>query len=261
MIESIEDEGIVVAIEESWWELLQYLSSTPWGRKYEDKQVKMVYTKPFDGVVTANLDENNIDSKIQEITDWFSKYTEKIYWWLTPNMKPTSLSKHLQANGFQLIRPVSAMAINLKELDKTPKIEGLKIKKVTNPELMPIWSEVFLVGHGLGYMLEDGSEMFDAIGVGKKAIKYLGYYNGEPVSSSQIYFGDKVARLNFVSTMPRARGKGIGSAISLAALNEAKDHSYSVAVLYATDMGYPIYKRLGFQDICKIQSYTKELTP
>ena len=108
MIESIEDKEIVAAIEESWWELLQYLSSTPWGRKYEDKQVKMVYTKPFDGVVTANLNENNIDSKITEITDWFSKYTKKIYWWLTPNMKPVSLSEYLIANGFQLIRPVRA---------------------------------------------------------------------------------------------------------------------------------------------------------
>jgi GNAT superfamily N-acetyltransferase len=260
MVDSIEDKRIVAAIEESWWELLQYLSSTPWGRKYEDSQVKMAYTKPFDGVVTANLNEKNIDSKISEITNWFSQYTKKIYWWLTPNMKPASLSEHLKANGFQHMRSVSAMAMNLKELDKTPSIEGLEIKKITNPQLMPIWSEVFLVGHGLGYMLDDGSEMFDAIGLGKNAIKYLGYYNEEPVSSSQIYFGDKVARLNFVSTMPHARGKGIGSAISLAALNEAKIHGYKVAVLYATDMGYPIYDRFGFKDIFKIRSFTKELT-
>jgi GNAT superfamily N-acetyltransferase len=261
MIESIEDERLITAIEESWWEQLQYLSSTPWGKLYEDQQIKIAYTKPFDGVVTANLKENNVNSKISEITEWFSQYTKKFYWWLTPSMKPSTLSKHLIANGFQEMPPVSAMAKNLNTLDKTPSIEKLVIKKVTDPKILPIWSEVFLVGHGLGYMLDDGSKMFNAIGVGKNALKYLGYYNDEPVSSSQIYFGDEVARLNYVSTMPGARGKGIGSAISLVALNEAKERGYKVAVLYATDMGYPIYKRFGFQDICKIKMYSKELTP
>jgi GNAT superfamily N-acetyltransferase len=143
------------------------------------------------------------------------------------------------------------MAANLKELEDVSIPDELEIRKVVDEATLPVWSRVFLVGHGLERLLESGSRTFQAVGVkdGQPAAKYLGIYNGVPVASSQVFYGRRVARLNFVSTMPEARGKGIGSAISRASLLSARDLGYKVAVLTATDMGYPIYRRLGFEEI------------
>ena len=261
MIENIEDEGIVAAIEESWWEILQYLASTPWGKTHETRHIKMVFSNlPLDGVAITNLTKENVDQSIIEATQWFSNLTNRFHWLISSISTPKELSKYLENHGFQKGESTRAMAINLKELDQTPSIIGLEINEVDNPDTIPVWSKTFIIGHGLEAIQEEASKVFNTVGLGGSAIKYLGLYRSEPVSTSQIFLGREVARLNFVATLPSARRKGMGTAISLAALNKAKEHGYKVAVLYGTEMGYPIYKRLGFKDICTIEIYRKEIT-
>jgi predicted acetyltransferase len=58
--------------------------------------------------------------------------------------------------------------------------------------------------------------------------------------------------------MPEARGKGVGTAISWFSLLSARNRGYKVAVLTSTDMGYPIYRKLGFEDICNFDYYQHE---
>ena len=59
----------------------------------------------------------------------------------------------------------------------------------------------------------------------------------------------------FVCTVERARRRGIGAGITLAALREARDLGYSVGVLGSSEMGYPVYRRLGFEEYCRIGLY------
>jgi hypothetical protein len=44
-------------------------------------------------------------------------------------------------------------------------------------------------------------------------------------------------------------------AMSLAPLLEAREMGYRVGVLEASDMGYPICRRLGFREYCKSRIY------
>jgi GNAT superfamily N-acetyltransferase len=51
-----------------------------------------------------------------------------------------------------------------------------------------------------------------------------------------------------VATVPAARGLGIGAAITLQPLLEARDQDgYKYAVLFSTEMGVPVYQRIGFR--------------
>jgi GNAT superfamily N-acetyltransferase len=59
----------------------------------------------------------------------------------------------------------------------------------------------------------------------------------------------------FVCTVEPARRRGIGTAITLAALREAWDLGYTVGVLGSSEMGYPVYRRLGFVEYCRIGLY------
>lgn len=52
--------------------------------------------------------------------------------------------------------------------------------------------------------------------------------------------------------MPEHRRQGLGSIITAAPLAEARRRGYRVAVLHATEMGYPVYQRLGFEDGCAV---------
>jgi ribosomal protein S18 acetylase RimI-like enzyme len=48
--------------------------------------------------------------------------------------------------------------------------------------------------------------------------------------------------------MPKAQGKGIGAAISLKPLLDARAEGYRYAVLFSTEMGFGVYERIGFRD-------------
>jgi len=67
-----------------------------------------------------------------------------------------------------------------------------------------------------------------------------------------------VAGIFAVSTLPEARGRGIGTALTVAPLVDAREAGYRVGTLQASDMGYPIYRKLGFQDVCQYNLYIWE---
>jgi GNAT superfamily N-acetyltransferase len=78
---------------------------------------------------------------------------------------------------------------------------------------------------------------------------YVGWLNGKPVASNLLFNGAGVAAVFGVATVPEARGQGIGAAITLIAYQDAHQAGYQHGVLFATDLGAPVYRRLGFQDV------------
>jgi ribosomal protein S18 acetylase RimI-like enzyme len=77
---------------------------------------------------------------------------------------------------------------------------------------------------------------------------YVAYLDGQPVATNLIYCGGGVAGVFAIATVEWARGRGIGSAITLKPLLDARDRGYRYAVLFSSEMGVPVYKRIGFRD-------------
>jgi ribosomal protein S18 acetylase RimI-like enzyme len=64
-----------------------------------------------------------------------------------------------------------------------------------------------------------------------------------------------VAGIYSVATLPDWRGRGLGAAVSLAPLLDARREGYKVGVLQSSEMGYKVYQRLGFREVCRISHY------
>ena len=64
-----------------------------------------------------------------------------------------------------------------------------------------------------------------------------------------------MAGIYCVSTAKPARRRGIGAAVTLAALLEARDLGHTIGVLTSSEMGYPVYRGLGFVEYCRIGLY------
>lgn len=75
---------------------------------------------------------------------------------------------------------------------------------------------------------------------------YLARLVGAPVAVSQLFLGAGVAGIYCVGTLPQARRQGIGAAVTHAALVDARALGYNLAVLGASELGEPVYRRLGF---------------
>ncbi|HEX4992439.1 MAG TPA: GNAT family N-acetyltransferase [Rubrobacteraceae bacterium] len=124
--------------------------------------------------------------------------------------------------------------------------EDFEIERVTDEEGLSAWEDA--LGRGFGEGPREAvwvAEMYRRMGLGDDVPwrHYLGRLGGEPVATSTLFLGAGVAGIYFVSTVEEARRRGIGAATTLAPLREARE------------MGYPVYRRLGFEEYCRIGLY------
>lgn len=84
---------------------------------------------------------------------------------------------------------------------------------------------------------------------------YIGYYQDQPCATSMIILRDNLCDIHWVGTLPTFRNKGVGLAVTLQPLMQLKT-TVENAILYASEMGKPIYEKMGFKEICKVNVYT-----
>mmetsp|Transcript_7873 Transcript_7873/g.9761 ORF Transcript_7873/g.9761 Transcript_7873/m.9761 type:complete len:268 (-) Transcript_7873:22-825(-) len=87
---------------------------------------------------------------------------------------------------------------------------------------------------------------------------WVGYLDGAPVSCCSGFAAGGVYGLWDIITLPDARRKGLGSSMTLTALQYASNKlGYKLAVLTATDSGVPLYKALHFATVKAFWVYNK----
>ena len=135
----------------------------------------------------------------------------------------------------------------------------MRIVPVDDEGTLKQWIHVAGMGFGISEKFEKVWYDFfvDAI-FDSRFQTYLALSDGKPVGTSQLFLSEGVAGIYNVSCIPEARGQGIGSAITLAPLLKARQMGYRIGVLQASQKGYNVYRRLGFQDFGHLSLYLWE---
>lgn len=81
--------------------------------------------------------------------------------------------------------------------------------------------------------------------------------NGEVVSSASVvtYGRSTLAWIGMVLTLPEHRGKGHASKVMQAAIDQALTSGVECIKLDATELGAPVYRKLGFRDECVVERW------
>ena len=74
--------------------------------------------------------------------------------------------------------------------------------------------------------------------------------NGSPVATASLFCGAGVAAIANVGTAADLRGRGYGRIVSAHPLTLARDAGYRIGTLWASRVGVPMYRRLGFRPYC-----------
>ncbi|KAL9650982.1 hypothetical protein ABK040_015085 [Willaertia magna] len=77
--------------------------------------------------------------------------------------------------------------------------------------------------------------------------------NWKEISGGGILFGKEVAGIYYIATREEGRRKGYGSIVMIALMELAKKRGYKKMTLTATQMGRPLYEKLGFKSACDVQ--------
>lgn len=80
--------------------------------------------------------------------------------------------------------------------------------------------------------------------------------DGRPVGTSIVIRTGEVAGVYGVGTVPEARGRGVGTAASWAAVAAGRAWGCDTIVLQATEMGLPIYERMGFRTVVRYITFS-----
>lgn len=210
----------------------------------------------FNGMLSTLNPTADASQIIHETVDYFQAHdVANFTWWLAPQLEPTGWSQHLLAHGFQYNNSTPGMAIDLAALSQ-PTQYPLTIRHVEDRHMLTEWINVLKRGFGMPAQMASGFlTLFGDLGADLPVRSYLGYLNDKPVACSTLFLGAGVAGVYNVATVAEVRGQGVGSAMTLAPLHNARDWGYRAGILHSSDMGYGVYERLGFQKLCQVDYF------
>jgi len=211
---------------------------------------------PYNGVFRSNVPAADVAGVAAETLALARARRVPVAWRVTPTTPPETTAA-LEALGWHVDHQVPVMA---KELDSTTSAtlsSGLTVEEVTAAALGE-WSRVVAVSFGCPEEYVEGPASYDRdVGLpGETPLRrFLLRIDGDPVASSALLPGPSgagLAGIFCVGTLARVRGQGFGTIITQAAMAAARDAGARVAVLQASEMGRPIYERLGFDTVGSI---------
>ncbi len=263
ILEDLSGAALVAAIEDNLSDQYEVFARyMPQARWSDDGETEIFLTgipsPVFNGVFRAQLDEDQLDAKIEDAMAVFKAIGAPMTWWTGPATRPADLGKHLQEHGLQHEYDFAGMAIDLLTLGDAQPPARLAIEPVRSAQSLRRWCDVLTRGFGMPALVGDAYlDMFVRTGLGEELPWrwYLGLLEGEPVATSMLALSAGVAGIYYVATLPEARGRGIGTAMSLRPLLDAREMGYRAGILRSSEMGAGVYRRLGFREYCKIGRY------
>lgn len=86
---------------------------------------------------------------------------------------------------------------------------------------------------------------------------FVGYLDGEPVAASQLEVIGPIAGVNFIGTLDGHRGRGFGAAVTWQVVNAGAAAGCRFSILQASDMGRPVYERMGFRVVTQYKTFAR----
>jgi GNAT superfamily N-acetyltransferase len=213
----------------------------------------------FNAVMAARLKPDRVKATVDSLQAKIDEQGASALWWIGPQAKPDHLGSLLEQLGLQPAGEVPGMAIDLTLLDdQRETMSNFTIQKVSSTEMQSLWAQIVSVGMGFPDIVTDALARLEATLTDpqyKAQQRYIGSLSGTPVATSALVLDSGVAGIYAVATLPEARRKGIGRIMTMVPLLEARQLSYRVGILQASSMGYPIYKKIGFKDVCMYRLY------
>ena len=218
----------------------------------------------FNGAFSATGPARFRRGVVEDVVARFRRAGLPFVWWSLPTRDSEDLGRGLTAMGFVHEGDVPGMAIELSPPGRPPPTPSdLRISLVQGPEELDVYCRTLNAGD-MQAPEPVAREMFRAIlpEPGDRRFRFfLGYLDGRPVATSMQFVESGVVGIYGVATIPEMRRRGLGAALTYAAVDDGRRTGLSHAVLGATEMGEPVYRRLGFEECCRIGSYLHPVEP
>ena len=173
-------------------------------------------------------------------------------WWTTPSTSSPGMVEALVGAGLER-EDVPGMHVRLDGPLPAPP-DDVELAVVAPGDHGPL---VETMTAGFGFPDDLAAPMAELVAdyPAENLVNVLASMAGEPAACGTAYvLGDTVGLYN-IATLERFRGRGLGYAVTSVLMGHGRDRGCTQAVLHATEMGRPVYERLGFVEVCEVPQY------
>ncbi len=130
----------------------------------------------------------------------------------------------------------------------------LEVRRVTDATGIEVHRQVVTAGFGSDRTVALGTACPDLLDR-PECVVYIGYAAGTPVASGLGWRSGRTIGVYSIATIPSARRRGHGAAMTAHVVADGVDAGCDVAALQASEMGRPIYEREGFRTVVSYVAY------
>ena len=213
-----------------------------------------VYTKPSywpNIIFNPNFKLAQLDHRIKELVQAHQNGQGPKYIMTNPTSTESEIVMGLKHLGLK----AGSWTAMTRSLNHLPSYNHptLEIERVNTSNQLDEWLSV------INEVLMDGKavtqKLFDQNLNDSRFQLFVGRLNGRPIATSMAFTTHKTCGIYLVATSPKYQGQGIGSDMTLKAMNAGQRAECEKAVLQATQKGYKVYLNLGFEDCGEISVF------
>jgi GNAT superfamily N-acetyltransferase len=193
--------------------------------------------------------EESGDAVLQRILDFFARNAcDSFMIWLDEAVDHVAWEPIFAAHGLRHDPGSPCLTLDTRDLPDAQSLSA-EVQIVRAGDLAGL--AYFGEASGAGFTQDEANingliELWTGFGVDGPLECYLAYVDDVIVATAAAHFTLGAVGVEFVSTLPEYRGRGYGSAITQHIAMVARARGYRYVTLSASDMGKPIYERLGF---------------
>lgn len=235
------------------------------GDYFDNRKVRWAYTGSPDlnRVFDLRVDHEEIENTIEEVMEWFNKRLASFIWFVGPSTTPPDAGRYLLDKGLELKNNWAGMELYLENLkEEILYNNNVEIREAQTENEIRQYVNVFNSSFQMNLDTDNAQRIVKRQKETNKEtlFYYIAKYNDIPAASTGVYgvYIDEhnIAGLYFVATLPEYRGKGIAKYLVTQVLRQVKDKGCTRSILHASEMGEPMYKKLGFNKLCEYQVYS-----
>jgi GNAT superfamily N-acetyltransferase len=162
----------------------------------------------------------------------------------------------LEVGGLQMVYEMPEMILDRRPEERPPP-DGIDLRRVASPtDTKDYWEVATSAYASLGFPPEVFEFYDDLDGLrAENVAAFLARVDGRPAGIAMTIVSRDVAGIYWVGSTEEVRGRGLGWAVTAAAVNAGFDLGAEIASLQASPMGESLYRAMGFETIFNYQLY------
>jgi ribosomal protein S18 acetylase RimI-like enzyme len=132
-------------------------------------------------------------------------------------------------------------------------VEGVRLQAVASPQAHADFVSVTERAYEHAMTAEVTRAIFSESSVlhGPNVRAFVALHGDTPLAAAMVTVYAGLGEVGFVGTVPEARGRGLGLAVTQACAHHAFNAGARLVYLQASVMGEPVYRKLGFVELTR----------